>query len=261
MTEEAFVSDADLTARAYLALENRLNPLAPGRIAWAIFREPSDGQGAHADVIAINAWASRRWEIWGFEVKASRGDWLKELASPEKSAYFFSRCDRWWLLAARQGIMKPGELPKGWGLMELRGNRLHTVTQAEPREAIVDRGLVARILRQAHYEKQRQPASQELRAAEHRGYERGKAHERQAIKSEADDAAFRLKDLEDRVDRFQTATGLRVGYATPQDLALVRAFVTDQEARKLLPMSLAALAEQAARVSERARKDGEALRG
>jgi protein gp37 len=62
---------------------------------WAVFSEVPRYVGAdvgdlgilrRADALAVRTWGpADRWQIRGFEVKRSRGDWLRELAEPEKA--------------------------------------------------------------------------------------------------------------------------------------------------------------------------------
>lgn len=53
----------------------------------------------------------------GHEIKASRSDWLHELAQPGKADFWADQCHEWWLVAA-PGVCQDGELPHGWGLLE-----------------------------------------------------------------------------------------------------------------------------------------------
>lgn len=87
---------------------------------WAcIFEVPDQTGGANrrADAMAFNLWPSRGLEVHGFEVKVSRSDWLSELKNPEKSAKIQKFCDYWWIVTP-PGIVKDGELPPTWGLLE-----------------------------------------------------------------------------------------------------------------------------------------------
>lgn len=211
-TPEPFVSDAHATAQAMLALAARLNP-KPHNPAWAIFQEVSDAQSkGRADAIAVCAWASRRYEVWGVEIKASRTDWLRELGDPAKSTYFVERCDRWYVLAARSGIVKKEELPLRWGLMELRPDgRLFQVIAAQVNPgAITDRGFYAHILRRAHQEKMRSAAEEELKAAENRGFEAGQRSG--AVHAENQLLAERRARAEAQavLDKFAKVTGIQL---------------------------------------------------
>ncbi len=87
---------------------------------WALMEEvaPRTGGGTrYADGIAVNLWKSRGYAVHGFEIKVSRADWMRELKNPAKADELFGYCDHWWVVAA-PGIVKPEELPAGWGLME-----------------------------------------------------------------------------------------------------------------------------------------------
>lgn len=115
---------------------------------WALFSGVRNGAGFDAnrtaDALAMNLWPSRGLELIGFEIKVSRGDWLKELRAPEKAEDMFAYCDRWYLVAGSRDLIKPGELPAPWGLLVPRGDTLEMVTEAPKNQAIpLDRGLVA----------------------------------------------------------------------------------------------------------------------
>lgn len=56
--------------------------------------------------------------VHGFEVKVSRADWLTEHRTGGKKSETWRRyCDYWWLVVPNPKIIKPGELPDGWGLL------------------------------------------------------------------------------------------------------------------------------------------------
>ncbi|UTT40233.1 hypothetical protein NMP99_02950 [Glutamicibacter mishrai] len=76
-----------------------------------------------ADFIAVDKYASKQALI-GHEVKVSRSDWLTELRDPTKSERIKRYCDYWYLVVSDASIVKPDELPEGWGLMVKSGDRL-----------------------------------------------------------------------------------------------------------------------------------------
>jgi hypothetical protein len=88
-----------------------------------------------ADFIAMDLWPSKGLEIHGHEVKVSRSDWLRELAEPEKAAEFMPYVNRWWLVVSDPAIIRAGELPDGWGLLEMRGERLAARVKASRLDA------------------------------------------------------------------------------------------------------------------------------
>lgn len=87
------------------------------------------------DYMALDLWTGygpdRGPKLHGHEVKVSRADWLSELKRPEKAQAFTVYCDYWWLVVSDRSIVKPDELPAGWGLMAPHGQGLRVFVQAE----------------------------------------------------------------------------------------------------------------------------------
>jgi len=52
-----------------------------------------------ADALAMSLWPSRGLELYGFEIKSERRDWLRERENPEKAEEICRFCDRWWVVA------------------------------------------------------------------------------------------------------------------------------------------------------------------
>lgn len=120
---------------------------------WALMFEVGDGTGTSqrrwADAVAMNLWPSRGLEIHGFEIKASRSDWLREIKNPAKSEPVQRYCDRWWIVAP-PGIVQAGELPPTWGLYEAQAGKLRQAVAAPELDAhSVTRNFVAAMLRRA----------------------------------------------------------------------------------------------------------------
>lgn len=119
---------------------------------WAFFTEIPCGTGGNsgrtADAFAMNMWTSRGLATHGYEIKISRGDWLRELADPSKSEPIQRYCDYWWI-AAPKGMIQAHELPPTWGLCEVsESGKLYKTVPAPRLEAIpLDRAFVASILR------------------------------------------------------------------------------------------------------------------
>lgn len=115
------LTERDLLDALHIKLESEAQ--GNGGHRWIVAEKVRNGAGfaatRTADAIAIDTWPSKGLEIHGFEVKCSRSDWLTELKCPEKSEPFRRFCDRWWLVAASRDIVKPRELPDGWGLMAI----------------------------------------------------------------------------------------------------------------------------------------------
>jgi hypothetical protein len=75
------------------------------------------GGTRRCDAIYVGFTGSSGRMMVGHEVKASRADWLSELAKPGKADEWADQCHQWWIVAA-PGVVKLDELPNGWGLME-----------------------------------------------------------------------------------------------------------------------------------------------
>lgn len=119
---------------------------------WAFIPQVRNGTGfmkvpRTADAIAMALWPSRGLELIGFEIKTSRSDWLAELKNAQKAEDFFAFCDRWYLVGAGP-ILKPGELPPGWGYIAVGDKGCKVEVEAERRKGQdVDRLFLAAILR------------------------------------------------------------------------------------------------------------------
>lgn len=158
-----------------------------------------------ADALVMNLWPSRGLTLAGFEVKAYRSDWLKELKDPSKAEAICKFCDFWWVVAAKDDIVKKEEVPLPWGLLVLRGEKLFTVKEAAKLEAQpVSRGFLAALLRRAT--EQLVPKDDfELRARQRydAGFQAGRATQDNRPQIEVD----RLKNV---IKQFETASGVRI---------------------------------------------------
>lgn len=163
---EKKISDSDLTAKAKIALRGRYQ-----HPEWDLFFEVwCEGRGA--DCIAFNMFPSRNFKIIGFEIKASRGDWLNELRNGAKADIFVRQCDEWYIVQAKPGVVKKEELPKGWGLLTLRKSRLYT----EVNSTIDVKGVPSRefFVRMIQHSYNQNISDMELYQAEEKGYKKGK---------------------------------------------------------------------------------------
>lgn len=79
-------------------------------------RHPHDSAiDQRIDFFAINTWPSQAGCI-AYEIKVDRGDWLRELKQPRKRL-FAERVAHECYFAAPWGIIRPDEVPEGWGLI------------------------------------------------------------------------------------------------------------------------------------------------
>jgi hypothetical protein len=108
-------------------LKARYGQVSMGAHRYAVAAQvPQVGFGALriCDFMALDCWQGRDiYPLHGFEIKGSRGDWLAELRDPSKAETFKQFCHRWWLVVSDPRIVREGELPEGWGLLAVAGNR------------------------------------------------------------------------------------------------------------------------------------------
>lgn len=102
--------------------------------AYVFLAEVSNATGfnaiRHADGLAVSIWPSRGLHFIGFEIKSARGDWIKELNSPEKAEIIAKYCHYWWLVCESDAVAAADEIPATWGHMVVKDGKL--VTLKEP---------------------------------------------------------------------------------------------------------------------------------
>jgi len=104
---------------------------------WALFFEVPDKIASNslegevrwrADAIAVcmeprmYSGTDALFRIIGFEIKASRSDWLRELKKPEKSVHFSHICNEFYVVAM-PNVVQMDELPPDWGWLEPGNDR------------------------------------------------------------------------------------------------------------------------------------------
>jgi hypothetical protein len=108
---------------------------------WVLFRELRSGavrgqSERSVDLFAMNMWPSKKhWRV-AYELKASRADFLRELAKPEKRAWGMEVSNEFWYVCY-SGIAKPEEIPEGCGLLVADEGleKLRKAVQAPQRES------------------------------------------------------------------------------------------------------------------------------
>jgi hypothetical protein len=173
---------------------------------WVLLEEvaPATGGGTrYADALAINLWNSRGHAIIGFEVKTSRSDWLRELKQPQKAEPIFRYCDHWNIVAPK-GVVKDGELPPNWGLMEVRAASLvQTVPAARLEPVPITKAFFASLVRRAFEQVDRRAqnlVSAQLTEARQRNEE--------VIAQRVKERTRDIERLLEGVKRFKEKTGL-----------------------------------------------------
>jgi len=175
---------------------------------WAFLPQVRSATGWHrertADAIAMSVWPSRGLHLYGFEVKVSRSDWLKELRTPEKADEICAFCNFWYVVIGDTHIVQAGELPPTWGLIVPDGKKLVIAKEApklDPKP--IDAPLLASILRNvARSMIHRSAIQDELNAAREEGKERALG--------DLDGVKYRLERMEKAIADFEAASGVRI---------------------------------------------------
>ncbi|MFZ6655910.1 hypothetical protein [Undibacterium sp. TJN19] len=187
---------------------------------WALMEEvaPATGGGTrYADAVAINLWNSRGHAIHGFEIKVSRSDWLRELKQPEKAEDIYRFCDYWWILAPK-GIVKDGELPPSWGLLELRDTGIVQVVKApklEPKQ--VTREFFASLIRRAHEQIDSIAEQKQRLAVDH-----ARADIDKRVAREVESVTRRFHEREEQIKKFTQETGISFDRYSGPSLNMVK---------------------------------------
>lgn len=202
--------------------------------AWALLFEVGDGTGMncsrHVDAIAMSLWPSRGLDVYGFEFKISRGDWVKERDNPAKAEAILQYCDYFSLVVTNADIVQPGELPEKWGLIELQGKDTLR-TKREPMRLIskpLTRDFVAAVLRRAA-----EPIAAADANALHKARAAGEADERERSARTTERLTKEIVDMKRAIASFENTTGIRISdrwsQTTPEKLVAAIAALADAE--------------------------------
>lgn len=112
------------------------------RSQWAVIRELRAGVGfSHRgvdraiDVAAFNCWPSKGLHRIAYEVKRSRGDFMREIDQPKKREWVEKNFHMTYFVVSH-GVCQPEEVPESWGLYVAtkKGDKLRRVKVAQHRE-------------------------------------------------------------------------------------------------------------------------------
>lgn len=95
-----------------------------------IVPDAMNGKLRRADALFVGFTNGNRG-LHGYEIKVSRGDWLTELGDLTKSSAWADACHTWWIVAPDTTVVRPEELPPGWGLLTI-GNARTRLTITVP---------------------------------------------------------------------------------------------------------------------------------
>jgi hypothetical protein len=191
--------------------------------AYALFFEVRDATGfagkRTADAIAMSLWPSRGLELIGFEIKASRSDWKRELEDHAKAEPVGRYMDRWFIVATKKGIVEPAELPKTWGLLVANdaSDSMRVVKEAPVLDATpLDRKFIAAMFRAAQKQvaeveaEARRPLEAERQAIRSELMDEYRARLEKATQEAADRERQSSKALRDAVEEFERISGLNL---------------------------------------------------
>lgn len=156
-----------------------------------------------ADAIAMSLWPSRGLHLMGFEVKASRSDWMHEYKNPSKADDIANYCHYWYLVVGDEDIVKDDELPKTWGLIVPNGKGLKIKKEAthNPKPWPIDNMFMAGIFRNiAEQCTANEVIESKLDAREKKG--------REWAKSDIDDLNKKIKEIQDALNIFEKHSGV-----------------------------------------------------
>lgn len=189
-----------------------------GKPECAFLRQVRNATGFNAttrtaDALSIGLWPSRGMHLNGFEIKVSRADWLKELKQPEKAEEIARYCHFWWIAIPDRAMVKEGELPAQWGVVEVGSGSPKIVKQApftaepQPPSLTFFASLMRSVCEDETVLQDIQKLMQkELWAAEQRGREEGA---KQAKSTEAK-VLESYRELTERVAEFERLSGVRL---------------------------------------------------
>lgn len=182
--------------------------------AWVLLPGVRDGTGSYAsrtaDGLAMGTWPSRGLELIGFEIKSHRNDWLRELKAPEKAEAICRFCDRWFIVASSDDIVKLEELPPTWGLLVASGKRGLVARKDAPvlTPAPMNRKFLAAVLRGAQ---KHLIDTDEIRAAVEEAREQTRTLLQDQHKRSIAHVQAELKELQTAVTEFNE--GLELDYS------------------------------------------------
>ena len=159
-----------------------------------------------ADAMVMSLWPSRGLELIGFELKVSRGDWLNELKNPEKAEEMVKYCDRWYVVAPDESVIKPDEVPSSWGLMLAtgRGKSIKIIKEApELKAEKCDRLFLASLMRNIT----ERTISRDLVNVSIDEARKGERDSQKRIRNNLEE---RIRDHEKAIEDFESISGFRI---------------------------------------------------
>ncbi len=226
------VEDEDLEAGIKLQAHDLFVRLqgtfsAPGYITLEEVRDATGFDGHRtADAIAISLYRSRGKALWGFEMKVSRNDWLKELKQPEKAESIMQYCNYWGLVVPDKNIVKDGELPESWGMYVAQKNRLKCVRPCPKLDPLPMSITMLTALAYAIDQKGNRADAAALGKARNEGYDQGVKNTHGAWYED------QYNKLMEKITAFEKASGLNIqyGWRKPEKVGAIVKMIMDGDA-------------------------------
>ena len=186
--------------------------------AWAFFTHFRNQTGYQyrlrtADAIAMSLFPSRGLDIWGYEVKVNRNDWLRELKTPDKAEETLGDVD-YIAIVTPPDIVEKGEVPPRWGHAVVKDGKLRFAKSAvrltKEGSNYVPRDFVASILRRAHEARDAAPGQVALMEQFKRGEAKAKEDAKATIESAIAHYRQEVQTMKYHLDEFEKASGLKI---------------------------------------------------
>jgi hypothetical protein len=195
------LSDAEITSKIKLSVKRRFDH--PEWVLMFEYGAPGN-TGSVCDCLAVNTLPSRNYKVVGFEFKASRSDWLREVRDGQKADYFVQLADEFYVVAPK-GVVEDSEIPDGWGYLEMKPNseqlyKLQDSELTDHQHGDPGRRFWIRFLKQTLGDETNY-TQEDLKEARSRGYADGKADAMETRNLDRD--LDRLRSKADSYDRLQ----------------------------------------------------------
>lgn len=183
---------------------------------WAFFEQVRDiagfGASRTADAVAMNLWPGRGLELHGFEVKATRADWRRELKDPAKAEAVSQFCDRWWIVVGDKDIVKDDELPPTWGLLVCRGKTQMVAKVKAPKldPTPIDRHFFAVLLKKASASKEHGVTEARVKTLVDAGRPAIEKRIQESMNWKLEMAEREVRKWEEAVQKFEDASGVKL---------------------------------------------------
>lgn len=183
-----------------------------GGTAYVVLPQVANGTGHEAgrwlDAVVVSLWPSRGLWLHGYEIKCSRGDWLRELKQGEKADAFHKHLDFFSILTVGP-VIEAGELPESWGHVEANfvKKKLVVVKDApriSPPNKCIDRALAMGLFR--NFDKSCVDGIIQARVKDE--YDRGVKIGRESAEYKQQSAQSAALQNQKFLDAFQAAHGL-----------------------------------------------------